>query len=252
MATTQQYLEQLIKDKNALINAYKERNVDVAENATFTDLAGMSGSLPTGGGSTVEEETIEFYDYDGAFITKWNLSEVASKTSMPTPPTHEGLVFQEWNWTLEELKELNRSMDVGANYITDDRTTKFYIDLKDASYDLNIMFTQNYANAFEIDWGDGSPTKMSGPTTSTSVKFYLNHKYEEAGNYIIRLINHIPNPENTTYYFSTSGTSSNQPFSTSTLSQNKYVHRNLLQKVEIGDGFEVTSFCFNACYNLKQ
>ena len=58
-------------------------------------------------GSTPSEPTdntaVIFADYDGNLIDTWAKDEVASKTALPTPPAHSGLVFEGWNWTLEDI-----------------------------------------------------------------------------------------------------------------------------------------------------
>lgn len=57
------------------------------------------------GGSTPSEPTdntaVIFTDYDGNLIDTWTKDEVASKTTLPTPPTHSGLVFEGYSSIFE-------------------------------------------------------------------------------------------------------------------------------------------------------
>ena len=59
------------------------------------------------GGSTPEptdNTAVIFADYDGSLIDTWTWEDKASKTALPTVPAHSGLVFEGWNWTLEDIK----------------------------------------------------------------------------------------------------------------------------------------------------
>lgn len=49
MATTAQYLEQLVKDKEAIINSLKEKGIEVSDDATFSDLSSKVSDIPSGG-----------------------------------------------------------------------------------------------------------------------------------------------------------------------------------------------------------
>ena len=62
-------------------------------------------SIEGGGQSPVEDNTaVIFADYDGTVIDTWTWDNKGSKTKLPIVPTHKGLVFEGWNWTLEDIK----------------------------------------------------------------------------------------------------------------------------------------------------
>ena len=53
------------------------------------------GNIQTGGGTTPGAPgDITFYDYDGTIVTSWTLAELATKTSLPDYPSHDGLICQ--------------------------------------------------------------------------------------------------------------------------------------------------------------
>lgn len=111
------------------------------------------------------EADINFYDYDGTLLYAWTLDELAGKTALPDLPTRTGLTCQGWNWTLAEIKSLNRKVQVGLNYITDDGKTRLYITIPDvvSTGTIPLCFLQTVANGVIVDWGDGSaPQTFAG------------------------------------------------------------------------------------------
>lgn len=137
-----------------------------------------AASLPeAGGGAPVIEKDVNFYDYDGTLLYSYTVEEVQALTELPTPksPDPDYLVFQEWNWSLEELKELNDVMDVGANYQTVDGKTKLFLTIDDEKLlTVALRFRWNQT----IDWGDGTVTNAGENETST-------HTYSALGKYVI-------------------------------------------------------------------
>ena len=75
----------------------------------------------------VEEKDVNFYDYDGTLLYSYTIAEAQALTELPPGPEHEGLVFQEWNWSLEDVKSLDHIADIGASMITDDGKTRIYL-----------------------------------------------------------------------------------------------------------------------------
>lgn len=145
-------------------------------------------NLPSGGGSVEEAESkdIDFYDYDGKRVASWTLAELAIKTELPTPPSHDGLTFQGWNWTLEQLKSNNRMVNVGAHYVTTDGKTKLYLEIpyNAPSHALAIMvYLKHYpSTASIIEWGDGTTDTITG-----SGNMDCPHTYSRTGNYVIAI-----------------------------------------------------------------
>ena len=139
------------------------------------------------GGSTPSEPSdntaVIFADYDGNLIDTWTWDEVASKTALPTPPTHSGLVFEGWNWTLEDIQTDNTGqvITVGPYYHTESGLTEIDIHLDEATGKplYNFINDSNIYNT--TDWGDGT---IGGGSS---------HTYTDYGDYTIKLPAGKPN-----------------------------------------------------------
>ena len=134
------------------------------------------------GGSTPSEPSdntaVIFADYDGNLIDTWTKDEVASKTSLPTPPAHTGLVFEGWNWTLEDIKTdtTGQVITVGPFYHTESGMTEIDIHLDEATgKTINFHNLLYYSSVLSVDWGDGN-------TNIENTHTYLNY-----GNYTIKI-----------------------------------------------------------------
>lgn len=153
-------------------------------------VAGIVGEHVGGGGaSTIESfepewiEDICFWDYDGTLILHIPVSAAKHLTSLPEVPEHTGLVFQEWNYTLEEIQNTTYPLDIGATYITADGHTHAVITITDSSKRaVPLHFRQTVANGVTVYWGDGSSSK-----SATVGRTSLTHTYSAIGTYEIRL-----------------------------------------------------------------
>lgn len=177
------------------------------------------GYVKSDEGGTYGENEIIFYDYDGTIIYSCTIEQAHNLTELPTPPEHEGLIFQEWNYTREEINSTNHILDIGAIYDTYEPRTdiidgvetnyiahpvRLYIDLPEdginietkfgVTYSVNSGSDGNKSNKAMIDWGDGSPVSV---TSEENVDYYgnfiTNHTYNSAGSYVIKIFAH---PEN--------------------------------------------------------
>ena len=64
-------------------------------------------SIQAGGGG-IEHKDINFYDYDGTLVHSYTIEEVSSLTSLPTLPSHDGLICQGWNYDLDTIKNYEK------------------------------------------------------------------------------------------------------------------------------------------------
>lgn len=132
-----------------------------------------------------QESDINFWDYDGTLLYAWTLAELAGKTELPPLPSHDGLICQGWNWTLQDIKSVGHAVDVGATYITDDGKTRIYIHLEEGRTSPMLGCCPN--GTVTVDWGDGTtPDTLTG-TSIAAVKWTPNHAYAAPGDYVITL-----------------------------------------------------------------
>lgn len=143
--------------------------------------AKITGTLDT---TPPEESDINFWDYDGTLLYAWTLDELATKTELPPLPSHDGLICQGWNWTLQDIKDAGRELDIGALYITDDGKTRIYVDVDTETWDDFVLnYWQSHHNATTVDWGDGTT-----PETKYDYSWVEHrHVYAASGSYVITM-----------------------------------------------------------------
>ena len=210
----------------------------------IAEMPAAIASIPSGGGGTASSakwNDVTFIDYDGAILYSYSLEEAQSLTELPTLPSHDGLVCQGWNWTLEAIKALNRPVTVGAMYITDDGATRLHIRIATVGrMTVPLYIGQTVANGVSIDWGDGSaPETLSGTGNVNT-----SHTYAEPGDYIISLM-----PEDGCTLSLGGGTSSYCVMGPT--GSNGRVYCNMLQDVSIGKNVtSISTYAFDNCYSL--
>ena len=201
------------------------------------------------GGTSASPSDVNFYDYDGTLLYSYTIAEANLLTELPQPPTHEGLTFQGWNYSLESVKTATRRMDVGATYITSDGKTRLYISVPANSEpglppprnQVPLYFQQTVANGVTIDWGDSSPTETLPGTGGVST----THTYETAGDFVISL-----SPVDGCELQLGSGSSSNCVMGET--GNNGRVYCNMLKRVEVGSGVtSIGSYAFSYCCSLS-
>ena len=206
-------------------------------------------SIQTGDGSSsspVLSNDATFYDYDGTVVASYSLEEVQALTSLPDGPSHEGLTFQGWNWSLEAIKSMYRAVNVGATYTTNDGKTRIYITLGEGRTSPLLGCCPN--GTVIVDWGDGTtPDTLTGTSTST-IQYTPTHNYTSPGNYVISLT------VNGACGFLGSSAANDScyllKYSTTKDKRNQY-YQNAITKIEFGDGVTNIGDCtFYACYSL--
>nr|DAE83200.1 MAG TPA: leucine-rich repeat protein [Caudoviricetes sp.] len=143
--------------------------------------AQITGTLDT---TPPKESDINFWDYDGTLLYSWTFAELATKTELPPLPSHDGLICQGWNWTLQDIKDAGRELDIGALYITDDGKTRLYVDVDTETWDDFVLnYWQSTRNATTVDWGDGTTPEAKNADS------YIEHRhvYASSGSYVITM-----------------------------------------------------------------
>ena len=204
----------------------------------------MVGGGSGGGGETPTSANwndVTFIDYDGSVLYSYTLAEAQALTELPALPSHDGLVCQGWNWTLEAIKALNRPVAVGAMYITDDGATRLHIRIATVGRMIVPLYIgQTVANGVSIDWGDGSTAE----TLAGAGNVNTSHTYAEPGDYVISLM-----PDDGCTLSFGDGSSSNCVMGST--GNNGRVYCNMLQEVYVGKNVTtIGSYVFQNCYSL--
>ena len=196
-----------------------------------------------GGGATPSAKwnDVTFIDYDGTVLYSYSLEEVQSLTELPTLPTHDGLVCQGWNLTLESIKSFNYPVIVGAMYITDDGATRLHIRITTTGrMTVPLCINQTVSNGVSIDWGDGSVPNTLVGTGNRSI----NHTYSEPGDYVVSL---MPEDECTLSL----GPGKPSLCVMGSNENNGRVYCNMLRDVYIGKNVtSISAYAFQYCYSL--
>ena len=198
----------------------------------------------TGGRGTApsaKPNDVTLIDYDGSVLYSYSLEEAQALTELPALPSHDGLVCQGWNWTLEAIKALNRPVTVGAMYITDDGATRLHIRIASIGrMTVPLYIGQTVANGVSIDWGDGSTTETLAGTGNVNT----SHTYADPGDYIISL---MPDDGCTLSF----GSNSSSYCVMGSTKSNNIVYCNMLQDVSIGKNVtSIDKYAFYYCYSL--
>ena len=210
---------------------------------TLDEMPTEIASIQAGGSSApVSANDVTFYDYDGTVVASYSLAEAQALTALPDGPTHAGLTFQGWNWSLAAINALTRPMNVGAMYITDDGKTRLYIHIADkARSTVPLYLQQTVDRGVTINWGDGSATE----TLSGAGNLNTSHAYGVAGDFMISLTV----ADGCTLWLGEGSPSHCVMGSTNNTGK---VYCNMLQKVEVGSGVtSIGSYAFQYCYSLS-
>lgn len=212
--------QQILVCKSDIKDAIESKGV-VVGNIPFDEYAGKIEEI-------VKEEAPEndvcFYDYDGKRVASFTIAEAKALTQAEydaiLPPAHEGLTFQEWNWSLADIQSYNRRYaNIGANYITTDGQTHLFLDSIPDGFVMYI-FVSVGTNTITISWGDGSSENVTGNNQTAS------HTYSTGGDYDIAI-----------KYNGSEGTS----FTLPTPAQANRYTLNYISEIRVGNGCNISA-----------
>ena len=235
-------------DLTAVANAIRIKG-ETSEALVFPDgFINAVQAIQAGGGTmpSVSSKDVNFYDYDGTLLYSYTLEEAQALTALPDGSTHDGLVFDGWNYSLESVKSLTRPVNIGAMYSTGDGTTRIYIHLEDGRTSPMLGICPN--GTVTVNWGDGTePYTLTG-TSLTEVKWTPTHNYASPGDYVIKL---TVDGEAQLY-----GSSSTNAYSYilrygSGSDSRNHVYQNSVLKVEIGASIRIGENAFYNCSSLS-
>lgn len=147
---------------------------DLAEGKELINSNGekVVGTASGGGGQTAGDFWVKVIDYDGTVLLE-KRGNNGDSFDLPSAPSHEGLVFQEWSAScpITDGKVVidNNNIMAGAVYTTASGQNEFDITLT-AATGLSVTLNMNGTK----DWGDG--------TSDTET----THTYTAYGDYTIK------------------------------------------------------------------
>lgn len=211
-----------IREKNGCVEKYKPLEMPIA-----------ISEIETGSKEGVDyNKPIKFFGLDGELLYSYSLKEVNELTELPPLPNERGFICQGWNWTLENIKNAEREVDVAAIFITDDGATRIHVNLNKNTLNPILCFGQETEESVQVDWGDESEVEKS-EVSGLYVPVKMQHQYAQAGEYVIRL---IPNDDAKIMLGNT--------YQTKLLKgdweskDTDYTYGNTIRKIEIGDCVE--------------
>lgn len=171
---------------------YEELDDRFGRRKKRTVIFGMAGGTPPTpptppAPSVLEEKALNFYDFEGTLVASYDADEIAGLTELPEPPDHSAdevpLTFEEWNWTLAEIKEYHTDMPeatiiVGATYHPTDGKLHLIVETLVDNY-LH-PFKVSFNNGAQIDWGDGTSDSVSGTND-------ISHYYAQKGRHHVTI-----------------------------------------------------------------
>lgn len=217
-----------------------------SNNAELEEILAAIIALPDAGDPdpapivTVEKD-VNFWDYDGTLLYSYTLEEAQALTELPPAPTpkKDFLLFDEWNWTLAQIKSLNLPVDVGATYKTVDDKTYLVIDVTEPEH---MEITLNYCqwnNSMVVNWGDGSAEEET--TQSGGANVTKKHTYGSLGRYTITI---------------KAASTWNAGLNNATaplvgMGYNDILSGAFLKEVYTGKGIRLLSYAFFRCFQLE-
>ena len=178
--------KEIVIGGEATINAELEgeTKIDTAIDGEFGWCYAIAPVPPSPEPTELVIKDVMFMDYDGSVVASYDAADfIANVTTLPTPPSHDGLTFQEWNWTLADIKtELQTGSGaccIGACYATTDGKTHIYIDLQAIEGSRYVNFyIAHISGTHTVNWGDGT-------TNTYTANAYARHEYADYGQYEI-------------------------------------------------------------------
>ena len=186
-----------------------------------------------------EEKDVNFYDYDGFRLLSYTNEEALALTELPVnTASNDNLTFDEWNWTLADIKtQINTVggvVNVGAIYHTTDDKTHITCKPTETFPQAHICLTPTVANAVTVNWGDDTTSVWT--STSQATKSHTYTGVTDSSVYDITI-----SCSSGTYRFGTNITGSSAK-NTNCI----YTDIKLSNKVT-----SLGTYCFQVCYSLQ-
>lgn len=183
------------EELTAIADAIREKNGTEAllefPDEFVTAIENISGSTSNthyanGADKWSYDDDVLLIDYDGTVLSSYTKTEFLALSEYPSPPTHQDLTFDGWNWTLQDAQNYvrtNGGLDVGAMYHPTDNKLHLFIHFEDARAVSYRMMSPLLTNEMVVDWGDGTQSTAADAIGGA----YFLHSYANAGDYHIKI-----------------------------------------------------------------
>lgn len=174
---------EITRINNSIAAAYaacsdKGATMPTAQNSA--NLADTVSSIQQGGSAEVMSDYIDFIDTDGTILYSYTEAELQELTELPPLPERQGYTYQEWNWSLADIKAYGFPLVVGAVRVPTDGKTRLTFDvIYGGDLTVTISFIEASNLNLTFDWGDGS-TEVYSRSAAT-------HTYAAAGRYVVTI-----------------------------------------------------------------
>lgn len=233
----QNEINRINENISSVYNVAKTKGANIPSVQNSANLVSTIQSIQTGLETIIVSKDVNFYDPYGNLIVGWTLEQARTASSLPNAPNLDRLIFQEWNWSLEDINALNGPADIGAIYVTASGASEFDLTLTEVTgLTVNFRFYNITAgDTITVDWGDGKTDNAA--TTVVGMKNFV-HTYVEYGEYMVSV------NSNGTYY----------PYGASSTPFNMFNTNPSYICTEVRFGIKCTSigaYSFQHVYNLK-
>lgn len=134
----------------------------------------------------IEDKDVSFIDYDGSILYSYSLDEIQQLNELPPLPVKDDFIYQEWNWTLEDIKAYNSEMYIMAIGYPKDGKTRIVFEFEDGDdLEVPIRFVAR-GEKLQIDWGDGNIEDLS-ISSNELANADTTHQYASSGKYIVSI-----------------------------------------------------------------
>lgn len=186
--TISENLQRLINVNNTTRNKFVDRGVDLSPNQNLEAIPDIIDEIMPYDPDI--DGFVKLIDFDGTVIAEYTPSEFLALAEYPTPSTHEGLTFLDYNWTLVEAQEYVKHYHfqiIGATYAPTDGKTHLFVTFEQGEIiKLTIQLNIDDENSsFTVEWGDGSTTVVEPDTGAHT--YSVTHTYSSLGSYEVKI-----------------------------------------------------------------
>jgi len=233
-----------------IADAIRAKRTDLPAGTTFTPSV-MASAIKRISAGTLSKpyKAVNFVDYDGTILYSYTAAEYQALTENPAAPSHDGLTFHSWNWTLSDGKaqltaQPEDGLTIGAIYDLNASESRIYIVLTDSTrLSPRLSFAVN--GSVTVNWGDGTSDTVTG--TSLTTQKHKTHTYTDIGNYVITITKADATSK---YAFFGTSTYSLLNAASASITANR-VYGNAVMAVEVGLDAGIGNYGLASLFNLR-